>query len=80
MVGPALYFASSLYMHILHVEQIMSERFCGYIGVPITPLEVLPSYKRLLFQVPNLILLGVLARVMPIVSWQFPLPWASSLS
>jgi len=48
----------------------MGQRFCGWVGVPLTPLKVLPGDKRRSFQVPHLLFLGILARAIVISSWE----------
>jgi hypothetical protein len=51
----------------------LGSKFCGSVGVLVPPLEVLPGYRRWLFQGPYPSLLGVLARVTLLDSWKFPL-------
>jgi hypothetical protein len=52
--------ARFLSQHILEAEQIVGQKFCGWVGVPIPPLEVLPGYRRWLFLAPYPPFLGVL--------------------
>ena len=51
----------------------MGLRFCGWVGVLIPPLEVLPGHRRWLGQALCPSLLGVLARITHIDSWEFSL-------
>jgi hypothetical protein len=50
---------------------IVSCRFCGWVGLPISPLKILPGYRRWLIQAPYPALLGVLNRVTLTDSWEF---------
>ena len=44
-------------------RKTVSQRFCVWVSVLIISLEVLPGYRKWLFQVPYLPLVRVLARV-----------------
>jgi hypothetical protein len=60
---------------------ICSLKDCGWVIVPLLlPLEVFPDYRECQFLFPRPILLGVLARVTLINSWECPLPLVSSSS
>ena len=48
-------------------------RLCGWVWVPISPLEGLPGYRRWPVQAPYLPWLGVLAKVTLVDSWEFSL-------
>lgn len=41
----------------------MDLRFCGWVGIPVPPLEDFSGYRRWLVQIPYAPLLGVLVRV-----------------
>lgn len=58
----------------------MDLRFYGWVGVPTLPLEVLPGYRRWPVEALYSPMLGVLARVTLIDSWDFLLSYISSLS
>jgi hypothetical protein len=45
------------------MAQIVGLSFCGWVGVPIPSLEVIPGYRRWPVQIPYPSLIGVLARV-----------------
>lgn len=45
----------------LQAGQTVGRRFCGWVGVPVPPPEVLPGYRRWPVQVPRSLLLRVLA-------------------
>lgn len=52
--------------HNLWAEQIVGQRLCDWVGIPVPPLEVLPGYRRWSAQVPYPSLLGH-----PVDSWEF---------
>ena len=49
--------------HILEEGQIAGWTFCGWVGVPVSPLEALTSYRQWAVQAPYSLLLWVLIRV-----------------
>ena len=59
-------------LHILKAGQIVGLRFCGWVCVPISPLEILLVIGdgQFRFYIP---LLGVLAWLTLLDSWEFPL-------
>lgn len=69
----ASYAAPSLPLNILYAEQTMRQKFCGWAGVPISPLEGFAGFRRWLVQAPYPPFLGVLPRVTPRDLWDFPL-------
>lgn len=52
--------------------QVVCWRLCGWVGVPVAPLEDLPGYGKWLIQALYPLLRGVLARVILIHSLEFP--------
>lgn len=38
--------------HILQAELIVGQKFCSWVGVPVSPLEDLPAYRKWLVQIP----------------------------
>jgi hypothetical protein len=70
----------SLFLPILWAEQILGERFCGWVCVPPLPMKISYGYRRWPFQFPSPPLLGALARVNSIDSQEPPLSQDSSTS
>jgi hypothetical protein len=62
-----------LSLYFLKVGQVLGQRFCGWVGVLIPLLGVLPDYRRWLLRAPYLPLVGVSARVILLDSLE-PLP------
>ena len=50
--------APSLSLYILQAGTFLDGRFCGWVGVPLLPLEILPGYRKWPFQSPYPQLLG----------------------
>lgn len=48
--------------HIVKAEQILGQRFCGWVDVRISPLKVSPGHRRQTVQAPYPSLLRILAR------------------
>lgn len=69
-----------LSLYILQAGQIVVQKFCSQVDVPIHPLEMLPICRRWLFNVPCSLLLGVYGRGILIESWEFPLSQVSTSS
>lgn len=57
--------------HLTSSTNLQVDGFCGWVGVPISPLEVLPSYRRQPVQALCPLLLEVLARIILIDSQEF---------
>lgn len=74
---PASYLCISCRKEELWVECFVA---CGWVSVPIPPLEVVHGYKKQSFPGSTSLLKGVLARVILIDSWEFPLLQVSSSS
>ena len=62
--------------HIMLAGQIIGQRFCGVLN---PPLDILPDYRQWLIHVLYPPLLGVLARVTLMESWEFPFHKISTL-
>jgi hypothetical protein len=59
LVGHSQDFCATFYQ----AWQIVDQKFCGWVGVPIPPLDALPGYRRWLIQALYPSLLGVLSKV-----------------
>ena len=64
---------SSFILKILKTGKIVGLNFCGWVVISVSPLEVLPGYRRWPVQTPHPPFLRVLATASLKDSWGFPL-------